>query len=299
MRKTLLTSAMLVALLCLSVPAKASPPLPLPNPDRPAVTPVAGGQATASANPVCPLLRRAVRTGNGRSSLMVKNLGNGKRVCSLNPKAQRSLASNTKIFTTVTALGRLGPDNRMVTKVFSVGTVRDGVLKGSLYLRGDGDPSLGTPGFLDAYLDGAGSDIDRLASAVRSSGIRRVTGRVYGDDAVFDRLRGVADSGYRDQSLYRAAVRPVGQRRLHECEPEPLQLESGEAGGEIAGPQPSQQGRQRPRRDRPAQDPAGRRATPEGTTAFARHDLDVAGHERELEQLLRRDAAQAHRGRDS
>lgn len=197
MRTTLLTAAAILALLSLSGPAAASQPLPLPNPDRPAVTPVMDQTATTSANPACPAMRRAVRTGNGGSSLMVKNLGNGKRVCSLNPKAQRSLASNTKIFTTVTALGRLGPAHKMVTKVFSVGTRRNGVLKGSLYLRGDGDPSLGTPGFLKAYLAGAGSDIGRLAAAVRRSGIRRVTGRVYGDATVFDRLRGVADSGYR------------------------------------------------------------------------------------------------------
>jgi D-alanyl-D-alanine carboxypeptidase/D-alanyl-D-alanine-endopeptidase (penicillin-binding protein 4) len=197
MRKTLITLAATLAVMSLAGTAGASPPLPLPNPDRPAATPVAGGQATTSANPVCPALRRTVRSGNGGASLMVKNLGNGKTVCSLNPKTRRSLASNTKIFTTVTALGRLGTGHRMLTKVFSDGGLRNGVLSGNLYLRGGGDPSLGTPGFLDAYLAGAGSDIDRLAAAVRRSGIRRITGRVYGDDTVFDRLRGVADSGYR------------------------------------------------------------------------------------------------------
>ncbi len=196
MRKTLLTTASILALALLSGPASASPPLPLPNPDRPVATPVLGPTAIASANPVCPAMRKTVRIGNRGASLMVKNLGNGKRVCSLNPKAQRPLASNTKIFTTVTALGRLGKGHRMVTKVFSVGNVRNGVLKGDLYLRGAGDPSLGTPAFLGAYLAGAGSSIDRLAAGVRRQGITRVTGRVYADDTVFDRRRGVADSGF-------------------------------------------------------------------------------------------------------
>ncbi len=196
MRKTLLTSATLAALLSLSVSAAATPPLPLPNPDRPAATPVLGPTAVASANPVCPALRKTARIGNGRASLMVKNLGNGKRVCSLNPNAKRSLASNTKLFTTVTALGKLGKGHRMITKVFSVGNVRNGVLEGDLYLRGAGDPSLGTPAFLEVYLAGAGSSIDRLAAGIRERGIRRVTGRVYADDTVFDRRRGVADSGF-------------------------------------------------------------------------------------------------------
>ena len=196
MRTILLTAAATLALLLVSGPAAAAPPLPLPNPDRPAVTPVLGPTAMTSANPVCPAMRKAVRSGNGGASLMVKNLGNGKRVCSLNPKAQRSLASNTKIFTTVTALGKLGGEHTMLTKVFSKGRVRDGVLQGDLYLRGDGDPSLGTTAFLRNYLAGAGSSIDRLAAMVKQSGIRRVTGRLYGDATVFDRLRGVADSGF-------------------------------------------------------------------------------------------------------
>ncbi len=196
MRTTLITAASILALLTISGPASASQPLPLPNPDRPAATPVIGPTAITSANPTCPSMRKAVRTGNGRASLMVKNLGNGKRVCSLNPKAKRSLASNTKIFTTATALGRLGSGNTMITKVFARGTIRGGVLKGDLYLRGDGDPSLGTPAFLSSYLAGAGSSVDRLAALVKRSGIRRVTGRLYGDATVFDTLRGVADSGF-------------------------------------------------------------------------------------------------------
>jgi D-alanyl-D-alanine carboxypeptidase/D-alanyl-D-alanine-endopeptidase (penicillin-binding protein 4) len=102
-----------------------------------------------------------------------------------------------KIFTTVTALGRLGPSFRMQTRVFVSGRVDDrGVLRGDLYLRGGGDPSLGTTAFLRAYSGGAGSQINRLARKVRKAGIKRVTGRVYGDASVFDGLRGVADSGY-------------------------------------------------------------------------------------------------------
>jgi D-alanyl-D-alanine carboxypeptidase/D-alanyl-D-alanine-endopeptidase (penicillin-binding protein 4) len=128
---------------------------------------------------------------------MVKSLDSGKVVCSLNAGASRSLASNTKIFTTVTALGRLGASGRFRTRVYAAGQVdRRGVLRGNLYLRGGGDPTLGTYGFLQSYLGGAGSNIAGLAAQVRRSGIKAVTGRLYGDDTYFDRLRGVADSGY-------------------------------------------------------------------------------------------------------
>jgi D-alanyl-D-alanine carboxypeptidase/D-alanyl-D-alanine-endopeptidase (penicillin-binding protein 4) len=157
----------------------------------------ATGTATISATSACSAMRKRVRSGNDRAGLVVKNLGTGKLVCSLNPRKQYPLASNMKIFTTATALGRLGPAHRMLTRVFASGRIdRNGILRGDLYLRGGGDPSLGTSTFLEAFSGGAGTDIDRLALKVRRAGIRRVTGRVYGDATVFDGLRGVADSGY-------------------------------------------------------------------------------------------------------
>jgi D-alanyl-D-alanine carboxypeptidase/D-alanyl-D-alanine-endopeptidase (penicillin-binding protein 4) len=204
MRFNLIAGAVIAVLLATSGVAHAAPPLPLPNPDRPASTPVtapseggAGSSATLSASTACRAMRKRAGTGNSRPGLAVRNIVTGKLICSLNPKKKRSLASNMKIFTTVTALGRLGPSFRMQTRVFVSGRVNDrGVLKGDLYLRGGGDPSLGTTSFLRAFSGGAGSQINRLARMVRKAGIKRVTGRVYGDATVFDRLRGVADSGY-------------------------------------------------------------------------------------------------------
>jgi D-alanyl-D-alanine carboxypeptidase/D-alanyl-D-alanine-endopeptidase (penicillin-binding protein 4) len=204
MRFNLIAGTVAAALFLLTGSAFAAPPRPLPNPDRPASTPVlvpdAGTSAstvTLSSNSACASMRKTVQSGNSRAGLVVKNLGTGKVVCSFSPRGQYSLASNTKIFTTATALGRLGPSHRMLTRVFASGRIdRNGVLNGDLYLMGGGDPSLGTRSFLNAFSGGAGTDINRLALKVKRAGIKRVTGRVYGDASVFDRLRGVADSGY-------------------------------------------------------------------------------------------------------
>ncbi|MCB0828212.1 MAG: D-alanyl-D-alanine carboxypeptidase/D-alanyl-D-alanine-endopeptidase, partial [Solirubrobacterales bacterium] len=158
---------------------------------------IPSGGARLSASGICPRLKRLARTGNGRAGLMVKDLGSGKTVCGLNAKGSRSLASNTKLFTTSTALARLGQDHRFKTRVFTDGRLNGkGVLSGSLYLRGGGDPTLGTDAFLDSYLAGRGASISKLAARVRRAGVKRVTGRLFGDDTIFDRLRGVADSGY-------------------------------------------------------------------------------------------------------
>jgi D-alanyl-D-alanine carboxypeptidase/D-alanyl-D-alanine-endopeptidase (penicillin-binding protein 4) len=70
------------------------------------------------------------------------------------------------------------------------------VLNGSLYLVGGGDPALGTPAFYDTFLEGLGTDLFGLKRQIRAAGIEAVTGRLYADDSIFDRLRGVADSGY-------------------------------------------------------------------------------------------------------
>jgi D-alanyl-D-alanine carboxypeptidase/D-alanyl-D-alanine-endopeptidase (penicillin-binding protein 4) len=106
-----------------------------------------------------------------------------------------------KLFTTSTALARLGPATRIPTKVLSSGTLDSrGVLHGSLYLQGGGDPALGTPAFYDPYLGGLGTDLLALAPQIGAAGIRSVTGRLYADDTIFDRLRGVADSGFATSS---------------------------------------------------------------------------------------------------
>ena len=186
--------------LCLSGTAQSAPPKPLPNPDAPAVTPVLSGgasasDASASAGRACAVMRRLARRGNGAVGLRVFNLKSRKNVCALNSQARRSLASNTKLFTTATALARLG-DKRFATRVFAAGNVTNGTLKGNLYLKGGGDPSFGPQAFLNAYLAGEGSSVERLAAQIKANGIKRVTGRIFADDTVFDRLRGVADSGY-------------------------------------------------------------------------------------------------------
>ncbi|MDQ5894238.1 MAG: D-alanyl-D-alanine carboxypeptidase [Actinomycetota bacterium] len=194
-----------VLFLTLATAAQASPPKPLPNPDRPAVTPIlrssaadasSSSTATISAGQACASMRRLARRGNGAVSIRVMNLKSRKNVCALNSAARRSLASNTKLFTTASALARFGRSHTFRTRVFAAGPVKNGTLDGNLYLKGGGDPSFGTGAFLDSYLAGVGTEVEKLAIQVRRAGIKRVTGRVFADDTIFDRLRGVADSGY-------------------------------------------------------------------------------------------------------
>jgi serine-type D-Ala-D-Ala carboxypeptidase/endopeptidase (penicillin-binding protein 4) len=156
----------------------------------------------AQASRTCDRMHGWLHQGGGTASgLLVADAESGKVLCASAAKRPRSLASNMKLFTTATVLSRLGPETRIPTKVFADGTVdANGVLHGSLYLKGGGDPALGTPAFYDSYLAGLGTNVFALTPQVEAAGIERITGRLYADDTIFDRRRGVADSGYATSS---------------------------------------------------------------------------------------------------
>ncbi|MCX7693325.1 D-alanyl-D-alanine carboxypeptidase/D-alanyl-D-alanine-endopeptidase [Tepidimonas taiwanensis] len=83
-------------------------------------------------------------------------------------------ASVMKLVTTVAALDVLGPAYTWRTAVYADGPVRDGVLAGSLYLRGDGDPKLVT------------ERLWLLLRRVQALGIRHVAGDIVLDRSAFD-----------------------------------------------------------------------------------------------------------------
>jgi serine-type D-Ala-D-Ala carboxypeptidase/endopeptidase (penicillin-binding protein 4) len=153
---------------------------------------------TASAADPCAQMKAWLKDGGGASSgLVVMDAETEEVVCASGADTMLPLASNTKLFTTSAALAKIGPTTRIPTKVMTDGTIDpEGVLHGSLYLKGGGDPALGTPSFYDSYLAGLGTNIFALVPQLKRAGITSVTGRLYGDDTIFDRKRGVAASDY-------------------------------------------------------------------------------------------------------
>ena len=125
------------------------------------------GAGSARASQACDQMRGWLNQGGGSASgLIVVEAESGEVVCGSQIARPRSLASNMKLFTTSTALGRLGPETRIATKVLGDGKLTDdGVFHGSLYLQGGGDPTLGTPGFYNAYLSGVGTNLFALRRA--------------------------------------------------------------------------------------------------------------------------------------
>jgi D-alanyl-D-alanine carboxypeptidase/D-alanyl-D-alanine-endopeptidase (penicillin-binding protein 4) len=105
------------------------------------------------------------------------DLRTGRTVFSSN--ASRSLlpASVEKLPVTFAALRVLGPRFRFRTEVVGAGARSGRTWNGNLWLVGYGDPTLDR------------TDLDRLARKFAATGIRRVAGRVFGDDSHFDDRR--------------------------------------------------------------------------------------------------------------
>ncbi len=130
-----------------------------------------------------------MRAAGPGSGAWVAEAESGKRLFSLRSKTRRTPASVQKLFTTATALERMGAEFRVETVASTDGLLTEsGTLAGDLYVQGFGDPSFGRTG------------LTRLASEVRAAGVRSVTGRVYGDETFFDSRRGLPAGGFRVSS---------------------------------------------------------------------------------------------------
>ncbi|HLG07338.1 MAG TPA: D-alanyl-D-alanine carboxypeptidase/D-alanyl-D-alanine-endopeptidase [Gaiellaceae bacterium] len=114
----------------------------------------------------------------GRTAAVAIELGTGKVVFRSNVGLALAPASAEKLAVSFAALRLLGPGFRFRTEVSGVGQLEGGVWNGDLVLAGYGDPTL------------TRADIEALASDVAAWGIRRVTGRVLGDEQHFDTRRG-------------------------------------------------------------------------------------------------------------
>lgn len=116
--------------------------------------------------------------------ICVRDMEKNKVVAAYNSRQGFVPASLVKLLTTATLWELYDPDEVLETRVTYTGTVDDeGVLKGDLYVRGVGDPSLGSEYSLQPK-DGFEKD---CIQALKKAGIRRISGRVIADASLFDR----------------------------------------------------------------------------------------------------------------
>lgn len=115
-------------------------------------------------------------------SLVVKDVQEGKTVYSYDTDRLQSPASVLKTVATATALEILGEDYRYPTTLEYDGILESGTLEGNLYIKGSGDPSLGSSHFAP----GQNKFLSTWIDALQKAGIKHITGSVISDESIFD-----------------------------------------------------------------------------------------------------------------
>lgn len=106
-------------------------------------------------------------------------------IFSVNAGTRLTPASALKLLTTAAALETFGPDHRFQTKLYAENQPdENGVLRGSLYLQGGGDPTLGSPRVQGA--ETWQTVVNKWTQAVKDAGITRVEGDLIADVSLFE-----------------------------------------------------------------------------------------------------------------
>jgi serine-type D-Ala-D-Ala carboxypeptidase/endopeptidase (penicillin-binding protein 4) len=82
-------------------------------------------------------------------------------------------ASTMKILTTLAGLDILGPQYRWRTNIYTDGVIRQGTLKGNLYLQGTGDPKL------------IPEELAKLMKSLQALGIQKIDGNLFFDRSAY------------------------------------------------------------------------------------------------------------------
>jgi D-alanyl-D-alanine carboxypeptidase/D-alanyl-D-alanine-endopeptidase (penicillin-binding protein 4) len=109
----------------------------------------------------------------GAWGISVYSLDRGESLFTLNETTLLVPASTAKLIALATAVQAVGWDYRYETILRATGPVVDGVVQGDLIVVGSGDPSIGGRG---------GTDLATFVNVLKAAGIRRIEGRVIGDD---------------------------------------------------------------------------------------------------------------------
>ena len=116
-------------------------------------------------------------------SITVLDAKTGETVFAANPNMGLATASTLKVITSVTAFNILGKDFQYQTQFGYSGTVTaDGTLNGDLIIKGAGDPTLGSWRY-EGHKEN--EVLSQMVTALQKAGIKKINGRVIGDDSIF------------------------------------------------------------------------------------------------------------------
>lgn len=119
---------------------------------------------------------------NGFLAFSLKQAERGQEVYAYQADKTLNVASCMKAITTATALAELGADFQFKTRLEYDGKLEKGTLQGNLYIRGGGDPSLGSDRILKQNLNQV---LTRWVQKIKQAGIQKITGKLLADESAF------------------------------------------------------------------------------------------------------------------
>lgn len=127
------------------------------------------------------------------TGVTVKHAQNGNVLFSHNGDIRLHPASNMKLLTGMAALETLGPDFRFHTEILTDGQLVGNTLKGNLYVRGKGDPTL------------LKADFEQIAEELKAQGVEVIEGDLIGDDTWYDNVHLSQDLNWSDEPFHTGA----------------------------------------------------------------------------------------------
>lgn len=181
------------------------------NSETASVPPETGETTEAGNADLPPNLKRLITQMNqdpvlrhGTWAFSLQDVNSGKQLAQVNPYKTLNVASSLKTLTTSAALSILGSNFKFKTRIQYDGTLSKGVVSGNVYVKGGGDPTLGSP-LLGYSLD---KTLNQWAAAIKKAGIRKIKGNLIIDETLFE--ENITPSGWiwADMGNYYAA--PAG-----------------------------------------------------------------------------------------
>jgi D-alanyl-D-alanine carboxypeptidase/D-alanyl-D-alanine-endopeptidase (penicillin-binding protein 4) len=116
-------------------------------------------------------------------SLTVLDVKTGELVFAANPNMGLAPGSTLKTVTSITAFNVLGKDFKYETQLGYSGAIgKDGTLNGDVIIKGSGDPTLGSWRYASTKESVV---LNAMVAALKKAGIKKITGRVIGDNGAF------------------------------------------------------------------------------------------------------------------
>ncbi len=161
-------------------------------------------------------------------SLTVLDAKTGEKVFSAHPNMGLATASTLKTITSITAYNLLGKDFQYQTTLGYNGSISaDGTLKGDLIIKGGGDPTLGSWRY-DSTKEN--TVLKTWVEAIRKAGIKKIEGRIVGDNTVFGTQKIPDGWIWQDVGNYYGAGTSGLCWRENQFD---LKLQQGKAGSEV------------------------------------------------------------------